>query len=341
MGDEVSDVPDEAAATKVRLLASHGTLADHALMASPAEYSRLHRGGYVICWPVVFQSLTRGIEYGRGHIRCAAGMEHLRPECLDRFEDDVEAVVSDLLKYAKEPIRNLEGWIRSRIGRATIEGHRRRRGERGAVQRPRMPNWLAEQLGYDPWLLALAIDIQTWVGVPATAGTALWPYDAWTERRVVVTGDASCTEQDVIKDVETVLAAMRQNRAWYERFIERPLGRKQAPLLPSEATDDRARNLPYLPLTHVDDTTNALLSEFAGLAIGAMAVRMARGEDPRTVVVDILRTMFGSGTGAEQMDRPPGAGSVEDESALATLGDPHAVDRIVREVLDILGIHGA
>jgi hypothetical protein len=336
-GDEVSYVADDEAADEVRLLASHGRLADHARKATPAEYNQIHRGAYVICWPVVFQCLTRGIEHGRGHHRCATGVEHLQPECLDRFEDDVEAVVADLLRNAKEPIRNVEGWVRSRIKRATIDGHRRRRGERGAVQRPRLPKWLAEQLGEDPWLLALAIHVQTWVGVPATAGTALWPCGAWAEQRIAITGEAGCSEHDVMKDVETVLAAMRWNRGWYERFIERPLGRKQAPLLATDTTADRA----YTPLTEPNGTENALLSEFAAVAIDAMAARMARGEDSRTVVVDIIRAVFGSGTGAEQMDRLPGAGSAEDESARVTLGDPESVDRIVREVLDILGIPDA
>src|SRR6185369_13070063 len=90
---------------------------------------------------------------------------------------------------ARHPIKNLEGWVASRIRPATVDGHRRRRGLRGAQQRPRVPAWLAAELGGEPWLTTLATRILEWVGVTTTAGTELWPLDAWAELRTTVTDD--------------------------------------------------------------------------------------------------------------------------------------------------------
>jgi hypothetical protein len=84
------------------------------------------------------------------------------------------------------------------------------------------------------------------------------------------------------------------------------------------------------------ETPDVLLSDLVALAVDAMAARMARGEDRWTVVVDIIHTVFGSGSGAEQPDRVACAGSGRDERARAIVADPEVVGRIVREVLDIL-----
>jgi hypothetical protein len=322
------------AAGEVRRLASSGELAHRAATASPADYRLLHRGAYAICWPIVFQRLTRGLEYGRGHSRCAAGLEYLQPDCLDRLHDDTEASVVDLLRNAKISIRNVEGWIARRIGQATVDANRRRRSERGAVQRPRLPQWLAAQLGRNAWLSALAVDVQAWVGVPATAGTGLWPYGVWTDRRIAATGDYGGTEHETMEDVETVLAAMRVNRAWYEKYIERPLGRKVAPVLAVQPTAQEG--VQDLPLTLRHESEEAQRSELAATAIDAIAARLDRGEDPRTVVVEIIQAVFGSGTGADGMDQPPGEGCADDESALRALADPATVDRIVNEILTIV-----
>jgi hypothetical protein len=46
--------------------------------------------------------------------------------CLDRFYDDVEAVVDDLLTHSRTRINNPEGWITSRLKAVTIDAHRRR-----------------------------------------------------------------------------------------------------------------------------------------------------------------------------------------------------------------------
>lgn len=318
---------ESQAAAHVRFLASHGELAERASTSSPSDYAWLCRGAYEIVWPVVYDGITRAVERRRGHAPCASGVEHLEPECLDRFHDDVEAVIDDLLRHATVPIRNLEGWVRSRLVRATVDGNRRRRGERGALQRPRLPQWLERLLGDDPWLRALAVDILTWVGVPATAGTGVWPYSAWADRRAALTGDARSTEHDVARDVETVLAAMRHNAPWYERFVERPLGRKQAPALSVDGEPT------YLALTEPHEAQDAWQRELAAVAIDVMSVRFARGEDRRSVVVDVITTVFGTIT-------PPDGPATDDSDVRldALLADQEAIDQIVRVVCEILDI---
>ena len=335
----ISESPhDHPPADIVRELARQGLLTERIATASGAERTVLSGGAYHVVWPVVFNQLTRPIERRRGHHSCAASVNNLQPECLDRFEDDVEAVIEDLFQHAKVPIHNLEGWIASRLTRATIDAHRRRRGERGALMRPRLPRWLANGLGNDPWLTALALEMLTWVGIPATAGNEIWPWSAWTDHRSAATGSHRNTKADVVRDVDTVLTAMRRNQAWYENFIEKPLGRKQAPLLPAEGDDpDLSREPQYLTLTPQHESDNALLTEWAALMVEAIKVRIRRGEDPRSVVDDVLRTVFAPGTGAEHMDRLPGFDAAADQRVDALLADPGSVDHLVSEVLGILG----
>ena len=141
------------------------------------------RGAAEIAAPLVFLRVTRPMERRRGHHRCAAGLGQLAHDCLDRFHDDVDAVLHDLFAHADLPIGNLEGWLTMRMPRATVDGYRRRRGERGAPQRPRVPVWLATELGDEAWLVELAKAILDWAGTDATAGGSLWPLTAWAERR--------------------------------------------------------------------------------------------------------------------------------------------------------------
>jgi hypothetical protein len=326
-GHDVDWRSESRAAADVRCLAVRGELAERARTASPEDYASLWRGAYEIVWPVVYEGVTRAVERRRGHGPCANGIEHLEQECLDRFHDDVEAVIDYLLRCATVPIRNLEGWIRSRLAKATVDGHRRRRGQRGAQQRPRLPQWLERLLGDDPWLRTLAVDILTWVGVPTTAGTGLWPYSAWAERRAALTGDVRSTEHDVARDIETVLSAMRHNATWYQRFVERPLGRKQAPLV---AIDGEP---PYLALTEPHEAQDAWQRELAAVAIDVMSVRIAQGEDRRSVVIDVINTVFGKLTPAHDH------WSDDSDARLdALLADQTAIDQIVRLVCEILGI---
>ncbi|GAA2634579.1 hypothetical protein GCM10010399_79010 [Dactylosporangium fulvum] len=327
-----------SSADLVRDLARRGVLADRAVDVTGSEYARLTGGAYDIVWQLVFERHTRGFEIKRGHPICASSVSGLRPDCLDRFQDDVEAVLEDLLRNAKVPILNLEGWITRRINAATVDAHRRRRGERGALQRPRLPQWLTRALRDDPWLTRLAVELLIWVGVPVAAGAGLWPLNAWADLRATVTGDLTGDETTIAADVETVLTAMRQSRTWYTNFVERPLGRKQAPVLsaPRSEPEPNRDETDHLPLTERHETDDAHLHDLAAAAVRAIERRLANGEDPRDAVRAVVVQVFSGGTGAEDMDRTPGTTPGDGERVLALLADPAVIDRITSAALEIV-----
>jgi hypothetical protein len=140
------------------------------------------------------------------------------------FHRDVEAVVEYLLT-STQLIAELEAWLATWASKAVIDGYRRRRGETGALQRPRMTEAMSAALGHDPWLCKLALNILTWVGVPAGLGATLWPLSAWAAERALVTGDHQrSTTRQVGADVESVLAVLRQRETWFARHVDMPLG---------------------------------------------------------------------------------------------------------------------
>jgi hypothetical protein len=322
----------------LRDLAHAGTLAAYAARATGPEYAALTGSAYRVAWPVVFSRLTRRLELRRGHPACAASVRCLADDCLDRFHDDVEAVVHHVLTRARHPIRDLEGWIASRITVATVEAHRRRRGERDALQRPRLPSRLAAALGRDPWLTTLATEILNWVGIPATAGFGTWPVDSWVERRARVTGDWPGSDaRTVNREIDMVLAAMRAHPAWYARYVEGPLGRKQPPVAPGAvAAVGGDVELPPLPLAGRHEADDARLAALASAALGAIRVRLARGEPTARVVVEVVEEVFASDTGGDDLGVPPHASTGDDERALRLLADPAVVDRIVTAVMEIV-----
>jgi hypothetical protein len=241
----------------------------------------------------------------------------LDDDCLDRFHDDMDAVLDDVFRNARVPIQNFECWISKRLTAATIDAHRRRRGERGALQRPRIPGWLAAKLGEDPRLMALAVEMLEFVGVDVSAGTDVWPIDTWASARATTNGDYEAARCAVTRDVATVVDAMRSRPKWYDDYVERPLGRKRAPLLQTPPGGPDAPELPA-PRGDAEDTR---LTELAAVAVAAVEHRLAHGEDARTVVVDVLTTVFGA-------DLVPGR-------------EVHAsIDRLVAEVLAILANGG-
>lgn len=317
----------------LRHLAREGTLATAAAASLPGDQV-LCGAAYDVAWPVVFNRLTRRLELGRGHGRCATSIKKMPEECLDRFEDDVESVVHDLLTHATKPIHNLEAWIASRLTAATVDGHRRQRGRRGALQRPRLPGWLAAGLGHDPWLTTLATEMLVWAGVQATAGTGIWPLEAWTHRRAEMTGDLASTPAVVEREVTSIVTAMRQRPTWYESYVERPLGRKQAPVLPAAGSDEMG-DLPALSLTDPHERDDALLEELAAAAVGWIDQRLQRGEEARVAVVEVIGTVFDRG-GEVRLDQPPHATEDGTDRVAALLVDQRAVDRIVTTVLAIL-----
>ncbi|BCJ70564.1 hypothetical protein CS0771_01080 [Catellatospora sp. IY07-71] len=289
---DVDPTGGSAAVAELRFLASQGRLAATARTATPRERTALTGAAFTLAWPVVFHRLTRMNEQRRGHWTCAIAVNRLADACLDRFYDDVEAVVEDLLAHATMKIHNAEGWISGRLRAVTIDAHRRRRGARGAQQRPRLPRWLADGLGHDPWLTVLAVEILVWVGVPGTAGGLLWPLDSWAQRRVAVTGDVAGSDvRTVQRDVDRVLAVMRTKERWYADYVERPLGAKTPPTAPAFVDRNAAVvEPPALLLTEPHELADGRLAELAALAL--IALRQADPCDD-AAIERIITKVFG------------------------------------------------
>ncbi len=325
--------PADAEVAYVRLLAGRGQLAAVARAASPAERRRLTAGAWAMAWPLVFARVTRPVEHRRGHFVCAASLPQLADECLHGFHDDVEAVVEDLLTHAVVPIRDVEAWMARRLTAVTVDAHRRRRGRRGALQRPRVPGWLADALSHDVWLMELAVEILNWVGVTASAGADVWPLQSWAARRVAVTGDwVGSDAAAVVREVEEVLAAMRRRPAWFARYVERPMGAKPAPVAatPVDETADQGS-----PATG-GEIDEARLRALAAAVIDALDEALGRGADPHEAVVRIVTAVFGEGTGGDELDRVPGSAPAFDERISARLADPAVVARVVAAVQQIV-----
>ncbi|MDT4992712.1 MAG: hypothetical protein QOH97_2604 [Actinoplanes sp.] len=325
--------PRDEGGHRLRTLAREGSLVPAAAAARGAERVQLTGAAYGVCWPIVFSRLTRRLEQSRGHLVCASGVDRLAAQCLDRFYDDVEAVVEDLLAHARHPVLDLEGWIASRLQAATVDGHRRMRGRRGALQRPRLPIWLAQGLEHDPWLTALAVEILVWVGVSATAGAQIWPLESWAYRRGMRTGDWLTSDPArVATEVETVLAVMRRRPDWYESYVEQPLGAKQAPVAAAPLGDTAAP----LDLGDGHDQIDSELLRLAAEAVQAIDARITAGGQAEAIVVDVIRTVFG-GPFTGTLDRAPHTVADPVGGLSVALADPGKIDRIVGTVLSILG----
>lgn len=308
-----------SAAVAIRRLAADGRLAATVADASNERRLELSRAAFEIVWPLVFHRHTSPLERRRRHHWCARSVRDLEPGCHDLFLDDVYSVVAYLLAFAKAPIINLEGWISSRIAAAVVDGHRRRRGLLGAQQRPRVPEWLAAALQNDRWLIELARRILEWVGVPTLAGAETWPLGSWSEMRAEVTGEwaRSFDGRTLTVEIELVCATMRRVRpAWFERYVEGPLGVKQRAVLWLCSDGD---------LTAVADQrdVDGELLERAGLVLDYVADQTATGTDPDYAVRVALLRMF-------PVDNH-GAGVVA-----AVLDDPARASRLTATVRDIL-----
>lgn len=321
----------------LRELVARGELATAEL--PPAEIKAVRRAAYQVVWPLVFNSHTRPLEKRKGHLACASSVTRLAAECLDGFYDDVEAVVDNLFRRAKKPIRSLEAWITRWMTAAIVDAYRQRRGERGAQQKPRIPRWLATALDRDPWLVKLAEKILEWVGVTATAGLEIWPLNAWAELRGTITGDWGGDRPAVVAgEVKHVLDVMRGTRPhWYARYVEQPMGHKWVPVAAAPWQGDLG-SLEPLSLTTREDRDDADLTQLAALAVQSLAVGLACGAEPRDVVRRVLRTLFlGPEAVGHDLDRTPHATTADrDEQLSAALADDLAVDRIVEAVLAIL-----
>ena len=267
---------------ELRRLARGGLLGAQLSGSANARRARLDGALYSLVWPIVFDRLTRPLELRRGHRQCAVQMTLLSPDCVDGFHDDVEAVVEGVRRRATVPIDDLEAWIARMARSATVDGYRRRRGLLGAPQRPRVPGWLSDRLGADPWLVALAVHVMEWAGVPNTAGHQLWPIDSWTQRRASITDDWSgSTAEATGRDVELVLSAMRSRPRWFDTTIEKPLGRKQTPTLTHPVATP-------LALAPEHDSSE----EAAERIVRMICRRVDAGEDAHEVAIDVARKVF-------------------------------------------------
>ncbi|GLW91205.1 hypothetical protein [Actinokineospora globicatena] len=284
--DFLRTAPDE-----IRLLASRGELAERVGAAAGDERRRLRASVFEIAQPVVFWNLTRALELKRGHYRCATAVHRLEDQCLDRFHDDMDTVVADVLRGARVPITSLEGWIRGRLTHATVDGYRRRRSERGALQRPRVPRWLATALGENPVLLALAVDILDFVGTDTAVGPDTWPIARWAERRVATGADAATAPRVVARETEVVLSAMRRRPGWYADYVERPLGRKRPLAIPlPRFSSENGAELP-VDLALRQQESDPMLWR-AALAVAAIDSGIADGEVPEAVVAAVVSVVF-------------------------------------------------
>lgn len=332
----MGDIRPSAMADEVRRLAREGLLVKDFRTADDSRRRRLRAGAGEIAGPLLFLRLTRAIERGHGHHRCATGLHRLAPNCLDRYHDDLESVLDHLFTYADKPIAGLEGWLTSRLRQAAVDGYRRRRGARGALQRPRPPVWLTGALRHDAWLVELATAILEWVGHDATAGVSLWPLGVWAERRAAHTGDHAAGEAVVAHEVELVLTTMRRRPTWYDKYVERPLGHKQAPVWSPSRTTDGSLADPEPVSAPPDEVDEALLRQLASIAIDAMSARLELGQEPAVVVAEVLQVVFGSMPDALGPDRAPGPGQAGPDRVLALIGEPEQLDRIVTAVLRVL-----
>lgn len=333
------DVSDSCT-VELRGIAQRGELACVEELLPEVSLIELRRAAYTITWPIVFNRHTRKLEMAKKHRSCASSIENMESDCLDRFHDDVEAVIDYLFLHADSAIHNLEGWITTWLRAATVDGHRRRRGQRGAQQRPRVPKWLANQLDDDPWLVTLAGKVIEWVGVPTSAGEDMWPFDSWTDLRGTITGDWCGSEPGVVaREVEAVLTAMGEgNPSWYNQYIELPLGRKQAAVAFTATTSER--DAEALSLTTRDDQDEANLIRLATLAVDAIASRLDSGEDPREVIPTIVQKLFtGPSAAASEIDRVPHRSAEACDAQLsAVLVDDVVACRVITAALDILGL---
>jgi hypothetical protein len=327
MGGDDSDELVE----KIRALAAGGELATAMARAWGPARVELIGGVYRLVWEVVYDRWTKRLERRRGHRACLVSVQTMTPECLDKFYDDVESVIDYVAANADQPIVSLEGWVASRLQMATVDGHRRRRGAVGALQRPRLPQWLAARLARDQWLSELAVLMLVWVGIPATAGAGLWPVDQWSYRRAELTRDWRGGSSAVERDIERVMEAMRSQPKWFSDYVETPLGHKVTSVA-STIVNGSGRVVEPTPLSlaEPDAQREALLLEYASEAIGVITGRLKAGEDPRTVVIDVISAVFGQQDGLEPEQ------AAEDAGLVRLLADEARLDVLVDIVLQIV-----
>lgn len=288
------------------------------------------KAAYAIVLPLTFERHTRPLERRRGHHGCARSFAEMPAECLDRFHDDVLAVRDHLLRRSAKPVRNLEGWIVGSLGTAVVDGYRARRGLVGASQKANVPPKLAAALD-DEWLAALAKLMLVWVGVPTTAGTGVWPTEAWAELRARHTGEARDYDPaQVARDVEHVTEIMKTYDAtWTDRYVEQPLRYKQFPVA-AEPADFRERPTAV-------DATEELLQDAAAMTVESVRVALAAGDDPEVVARRSLQAFrCVCVAGCDGVEQVPHVGSGDLDEVASVALTPERIELLVPVVLEIV-----
>lgn len=317
-----------------------GRLADH-LAAAP---ERANAALYRLVSEVVYQRLTRPRELDRGHYRCAGGSDRMDPDCHDCHQDDTEAAVAYVKEHADEHFANLCGWLASRLAFITVDAYRRRRTQYGALQRPRLPRWLADEIGADARLRRLSVDILEWVGVPTTAGNQTWPLRVWSQQwsQSAPEPEPEVSEAEMLAEVDRALAAMRTRPKWYSDYVERPLGHKQPPLMPAQygGGTGEYREPEYVQYVEPDQVDDAQLFELAAAAIEAITEQVGRGVAPDESVAAVLGLVFGADEDESdvQMDRRPGDGRTLSprERAAQLVLEADVLERVVALVVELI-----
>ncbi|SER91195.1 hypothetical protein SAMN05216188_117104 [Lentzea xinjiangensis] len=311
-------VPRRVSAAEVLDLARSGSLSISLAEEALTGPKGLSRTVYDLVWPIVFDRITRRAEFSRGHTACARSVKLLDGDCLDRFHDDVAAVLDVVRRRATGRIDDLERWIGGVARSATIDGHRRRRGELGALQRPRPPRWLCDALSNDPWLVSLALRVLEWAGVPDAPSSGVWPLSRWSEQRALATGDwEGSTPRVVLAEVERVLTCMRTEKRWYHDYVERPIGRKTAPT-------SSGSGLRPLPLSGSHDAEECRLRSKAHATILEISTRTWAGENPSDAALDALRRHFCSDPVSSMITEVPHCSAHAQDWLNERLGDGEA-----------------
>jgi hypothetical protein len=335
--------------SRLRNLAERGELHLAASQGPPPARAELRSAAFGIALPLVWERHTRPLEIRKSHWPCTGSISRLAPDCLDGFTDDLEAVVGALISY-RRPIGNLEGWLTQRMANAIKDGNRIRRARvMGAQQRVRVPAQVSAELGGNPWLVSLAGRVLQWAGVQNTAGAGLWPLSAWAEERARITGewDADGGPGQVARELNTVLAAMQRcDPVWYERYVERPLGRKWAPVAhdpgdaPGTESSRRAGASPaWLELVPRSERDDSRLLELAAASLGLIQVGLTANRKLADVVAEALSmTFLGPRSVCSEMDeRPLDTGHDTLGTVAAILADPAALARVAAAAAGILG----
>lgn len=230
-------------------------------------------------------------------------LRRLPPETADRVTNDAQALLEKFVTM-KDPIKvSLEAWATGARPNAVSDKNRRDRGERGALQKARVPEGLKRALGHDPLLVEIARRIIDFAGTPRAVGGSGWPTGTWSSDLAPLAGAAGeYPERACERDVERVLHLMAAwNQTWLDQRILGPLSRQA---LPVAFRDDAAEtDRPGSADERDADQRDRLLLDAAADLLDALADRLAVGDGvPAEVAREVLEE-FEKRSGVRISDR--------------------------------------